>query len=620
MPSASALILGPFPSHIRIRLRAAIPVILQFVLCLLPAAVQAGEIHPALQEELSRLSSTETTTALLILDRQSDIPALDAALRVARATRRERHRRVVVTLQREAQGSQAAVLDELRRLSARGDVRAYTAYWITNLVVVRATRSAIEQLARRPDIAAVEPSFRASPDWAEPNAADLSERDAASLHQGTGSRGIGVSGGLRAINAPSVWYELGINGAGALIAVLDTGVDGYHPALHDRWRGNNGHPWQECWHDVLDLHTTYPNDDASGHGTHVAGTLTGLGAATEDTIGVAWGAQWIAANAIRQGVGPEFDFAIFECLQWFIDPDGNPETIEDVPDVILNAWGVNEYFPGYADCDNRWWAAIDNCEAAGITLIWTAGGDGPEPGSIRSPGDRATTVYSCFSVGSVDAAHHDFPYPVTSFSSRGPSGCDVPAPLRIKPEVVAPGVDIYSSCPGGTYQVWSGSAMASAHAAGVVALIRSADPDLEVDAIKQVLMECARDGGAPGEDNDFGWGTIDAYAAVARVMAASAEESAPSGDSRVLAARPNPFGRGTTLRFRIAMPGPATLAVFDPGGRLVRTILTGSVLAGERVTIWDGRDTSGKLVPPGMYFCRLSSPGDCQVVRILAVR
>jgi subtilisin family serine protease len=596
--------IGSFP-----RLPILLGAVLLFVPHLLPATVQAGEIHPALQAEMSRLSPTESTTALFVLERQADIDALDTALRLGHATRRERHRRVVETLQTVARESQPPFLGELSRRSALGEVATYTPYWITNLVVVRATRAAIEDLARRADIAAVEPGLRAVPDRV----------DRVAALSGGGSRGIGVAGGLRAINAPRVWHELGINGAGALIGVLDTGVDGYHPALQDRWRGNNGHPWQECWHDVVDLHTSYPNDDVSGHGTHVAGTLTGLGVATGDTVGVAWGSQWIAANAIRQGVGPEFNFDVFECLQWFADPDGNANTVDDVPDVLLNAWGVAEYL-GYPDCDNRWWPAIDNCEAAGIVLVWTAGGDGPDPGTVRSPGDRATTVYNCFSVGSVDAAHSAFPYPIAYFSSRGPSGCAVPDPLGIKPEAVAPGVDIYSSYPGGTYQVWSGSAMASAHAAGVVALLRSAEPDIEVNAIKQILMETARDGGAPGEDNSFGWGTIDAYAAAVRLATSSTEGGVPAGTSRHLASWPNPFGRAATLGFRVTTPGPATLAVYDASGRLVRVILAGSVSAGEHTAIWDGRDASGGLVAPGVYFSWLRSPGSCDQTKMLVIR
>ena len=76
------------------------------------------------------------------------------------------------------------------------------------------------------------------------------------------------------IGVRRVWDELGIRGEGALIGSLDTGVDVNHPSLADRWRGNHA-PWQECWFDVVDDVTEYP-EDHDGHGTHCTGTMTGV--------------------------------------------------------------------------------------------------------------------------------------------------------------------------------------------------------------------------------------------------------------------------------------------------------------------------------------------------------
>jgi len=114
------------------------------------------------------------------------------------------------------------------------------------------------------------------------------------------------------------------------------------------------------------------------------------------------------------------------------------------------------------------------------------------------------------------ATAYTWPYPIAYFSSRGPSGCpDVPPENLIKPEVVAPGVDVYSSVPGGSYQGgWDGTSMSGPHVAGTVALMRQANPDLDVDAIKVILMQTSLDEGTVGEDNTYGHGFIDAYAAV----------------------------------------------------------------------------------------------------------
>ena len=130
-----------------------------------------------------------------------------------------------------------------------------------------------------------------------------------------------------------------------------------------------------------------------------------------------------------------------------------------------------------------------------------------------SPASRAASETSSFSVGAVDAQEPVFPYYIANFSSRGPSRCD---DISIKPEVVAPGVAVYSSIPGpgGAYDVLSGTSMAGPHVAGTVALIRQVNPDISPEAVKLLLMQTARDLSGVDEDNTFGHGIIDAYAAV----------------------------------------------------------------------------------------------------------
>jgi hypothetical protein len=371
-----------------------------------------------------------------------------------------------------------------------------------NLVVVSATKAELYRIADRPEVEAIEGNFK--PTLIEPVTGPSDPPIA----------GIGVTNSLRAINADLVWYNLGITGYGRLIGGLDTGVDGDHPALTERWRGN-WHPWQECWRDALGGGTTYPVDN-HGHGTHTMGTMCGLGEATVDTVGVAWEAQWIADNSINQGVGSEFDNDVLDAFQWFADPDGDPGTTDDVPDVVQNSWGIDARFGGdYQDCDYRWQAVIEACEAAGVVVTFSAGNEGPSPQTHRSPANICNSPTVNFSVGAVDAEYYSWPYPICSFSSRGPSDCDG---VTKKPEVVAPGYYVYSCYNNGGYTRMSGTSMAGPHVAGVVALMRQANPNADVQTIKQVLMNTARDEGTTGEDNDYGWGCIDAYEAVLAVM------------------------------------------------------------------------------------------------------
>ena len=402
--------------------------ILVSLLALLAGSAVAGQLTPGLEAYLLDHRDAGSVKALLVLDDQVDVTALDLDLHLQRTTLAERHFRVVTELQEKARITQGPLLAALdARLGA--DVASYKAYWLINAVRVTATEDAIRDLAARDDI-----------DVADVNlVAQLIDPVEKTEVVGK-ARGIGIAPGIAAVGARRVWDELGIRGEGALIGSLDTGVDGNHPALADRWRGNFA-PASEAWLDVIGSNPSFPTD-GNGHGTHTTGTMAGI--AADDTIGIAPASQWIASNAINQGANPGFDQDIIDCFEWFTDPDGNPSTMADVPDVVQNSWGVNENFSGYVDCDSRWWSVIDACEAAGVVVTWSAGNEGPGSQTLRSPADRATTLYNCFSVGSTQ---YYAPYNISGFSSRGPAGPNCgPAENRVKPEISAPGSDIYSAC------------------------------------------------------------------------------------------------------------------------------------------------------------------------------
>ena len=460
----------------------------------------AGAIAPVLESQMQSLDGDDEVKVLVVLRDQADIDTMNRQLHDSRATRQDRHQVVLGALHDAANRSQEALTDHLSARQSDGGIRGYTTHWLVNAVVVVGTVDAIRELALRDDVIAIEPDLKV--ELIEPIRSERTTPPG-------GRRGIGTCPGVEAIKAPYVWREFGIDGTGVVVGSMDTGVDGSHPALAARWRGLFADP-SECWLDNSGQGTPdFPVDNDS-HGTHVMGTLTGL--APDDTIGVAPGALWIAANTIKQEVSSEFDNDVIASLEWFADPDGDPLTTDDVPCVVQNSWGVFEGL-GYPDCFSYWWTAIDNCEAAGVVLTWSAGNEGPAPGSLRSPADRADSPYNAFSVGSTQ---HYEPYEISDFSSRGRSICG--GLYATKPEICAPGSDIYSAQPGGGYQYLDGTSMAGPHVAGVVALMCAANPTLDVETIKQVLMDTAIDKGIAGEDNTYGHGFMDAYAAVGAVM------------------------------------------------------------------------------------------------------
>ena len=469
---------------------------------LLAGTAWAGSIAPGLESQMQSLNGDDEVKVLVVLRDQADIDSMNRQLHDDRAPRQRRHQAVLGALQDAAHRSQGALTEYLQARQRDGGIRGYTPHWLINAVVVVGTVDAIRELALRDDVEAIEPDLKV--ELIEPI------QDEKATPPG-GHRGIGTTPGVEAIQAPRVWEELGIDGTGVVVGIMDTGVDGTHPALSARWRGLFADP-SECWLDNSGQGSPdFPVDyHYLGHGTHVMGTVTGQ--APDDTIGVAPGALWIAANTIDQGVGTEFDNDVIASLEWFADPDGNPSTTDDVPCVVQNSWGVFEIL-GYPDCFTYWWEAIDNCEAAGVVLTWSAGNEGPPAQSLRSPADRADSPYNAFSVGSTQ---NYAPFEISDFSSRGPSACG--GPFAMKPEVCAPGSHIYSAQPGGGYQYLDGTSMAGPHVAGVVALMCAANPDLDVETIKQVLMDTALDLGTPGEDNTYGHGFIDAYEAVLGIL------------------------------------------------------------------------------------------------------
>lgn len=472
------------------------------VVLLLAGTAWAGVIVPGLESQMQSLNGDDEIKVLVVLRDQADIGSMNQQLHDGRATRQLRHESVLGALQAAAGRSQGALMDHLSDLQRDGSIRGYTPHWLVNSIVVVGTVDAIRELALRDDVEAIEPDLKV--ELIEPI---LDEK----ATPPGGHRGIGITPGVVAVGARRVWNELGIDGTGVVVGIMDTGVDGTHPALSARWRGLIADP-SECWLDNSGQgNPSFPVDNHYlGHGTHVMGTVTGL--APDDTIGVAPGALWIASNTINQGVGSEFDNDVIASLEWFADPDGNPLTIDDVPCVVQNSWGT--YGPlGYPECFSYWWDAIDNCEAAGVVLTWSAGNEGSDAQTLRSPADRATSHYNAFSVGSTQ---NYAPYQISDFSSRGPSGCG--GEFAMKPEICAPGSSIYSAQPGGGYQYLDGTSMAGPHVAGVVALMCAANPSLDVETIKQVIMDTAIDKGTAGEDNTYGHGFIDAYEAVMGVM------------------------------------------------------------------------------------------------------
>lgn len=308
---------------------------------------------------------------------------------------------------------------------------------------------------------------------------------------------------LEQLNIPQVWAQ-GVTGRGAIVANVDSGVNGEDDTFGERWRGRFAGS-DAGWFAPVSL-TVFPEDDFSigaGHGTSTMGLITG----GDQTYGVAFDATWIAGDAFENGEG--FVSNVIKIFQWLSDPDGDPATRGDVPDVVSNSYGLtNTDDAGQLVCDTIFDDAIDALEAAGPIVLWSAGNEGQQ--GVTSPASRAESRVNAFAVGSVDGGNV-----VAQSSGRGPSACG--GPNATKPEVVARGESVISRGLFNDFRTVSGTSFSTPMVAGVAALMRSKDPNITPEDAKTILLDTAVDLGFPGDDNDTGEGLVDAEAALARV-------------------------------------------------------------------------------------------------------
>ncbi|MHC4220001.1 MAG: S8 family serine peptidase [Planctomycetota bacterium] len=497
------------------------------VICLAGQA-QAGVLAPGLSDVIQHAPPGEVISTLVYLADQVDLAATSQELDGQGATLKTRHEVVVLALQDKALATQGDLATQLAALLAQGRIERYDTFWIGNIIRVDAVAREIELIAQRPDVDRVYINY------------EIETVKPVATRPDQGGVALAVEPGVAAVRAPEVW-ALGITGQTTLVATLDTGVDGTHPALASRWRGNDpayaGHP-EWAWFDPV-TSTTFPTAFGS-HGTHTMGTV--CGGAPGDEVGVAPGAEWIHAAVIDRVDIPTTVADALLAFEWMVDPDGDPGTDFDVPDVCSNSWGLVTSH-GYSPCDQTFWAPLDACEAAGIVILFSAGNEGFS--GLRRPADRATDGYRTCAVAAVDGNVSG--WPIAGFSSRGPTTCTPLGDPAIKPDISAPGVSVRSSIPGGAYGNFDGTSMASPHVNGVVALMREANPDIAVDQVKQIIYDTAFDLGVPGEDNDYGWGMVDAFEAVQQALGSvSLTFTYPDGRPDVF----DPLG-GTTIRVHV---------------------------------------------------------------------
>ncbi|MDG4809305.1 S8 family serine peptidase [Micromonospora sp. WMMD1120] len=263
------------------------------------------------------------------------------------------------------------------------------------------------------------------------------------------------------IGAPTAWAA-GRDGNGVTVAVLDTGVDATHPDLAGRVA------------EARDFSGSGSARDGHGHGTHVAATIAGSGAASDGLRkGVAPGARLLVGKVLDDG-GSGYDSSIIAGMEWAAHSGAK---------VVSMSLGGDP-----TDGTDPMSQAVNDLTAETGALFVVAAGNAGAARTVGSPGAATAAL----TVGAVDRDDN-----LADFSSRGPRVGD----NGLKPEITAPGVGIVAARAAGTtmgtpvgdaYTTASGTSMATPHVSGAAAILAQEHPDWSAGRLKDALVSTSR--------------------------------------------------------------------------------------------------------------------------------
>jgi len=320
--------------------------------------------------------------------------------------------------------------------------------------------------------------------------------------QGRGEPSMSSAG--PAIDLDYVHEDLGYDGTGVTVAVLDTGVNSAHVSLDDMDDiDETDDPKLVTFFDSY-ANSTAPAYDSGEHGTWVSGIATGTGGGNSPHVGSAPGAKLVGVRVGSPGGFPEW--AALRGLEWLIT---NKETYNI--SVAVCSWGITLGGPNDHNGNSAISRTADEVVAAGISVVVSAGNSALSA-TVTSPGDANAVI----TVGSVNDNHI-----ISTFSSEGPT-----TDGRTKPDVCAPGQDITGAWSNSNtgYYTGDGTSASAPIVGGLIALMLEANPFLNPAQVKQILHETSEHNTAISAkyfftpNNGYGWGVVHAPGAVSRAL------------------------------------------------------------------------------------------------------
>jgi len=400
---------------------------------------------------------------------------------------------------------------------------------------------------------------------------------------------------LANISAPGGWAVE--SGSGAIIAVIDTGIDINHPELKDNLWVN---PSPERVYDPDGYAIRYDTygwnfvsdnnnpDDDHGHGTHCAGIAGAEAGSAMEIVGVAWHNKLMAVKVMY----PKGDGASGETDDIAAGIIYAADMGADVISMSIGSEGPSEIIKD----------AVDYAYGKGAVLVAASGNGGVD--QIGDPQVNYPAAYEhVIAVGAADSADER-----PSFSNYGG-----------ELDFTAPGVEIYSTLAGGTYGDMSGTSMACPHAAGLASLVisfwnRGTNPGWTPEQVKNVILTNCDDIGSAGWDRYTGYGRINMQSTLEYV-----DSGLVSIDDEKVLIYPNPFDPAFQ-KAAIVLPKNYNgtirrVKIFSLDGQIVR-----EETASGRSAFWDGRNDSGDVCASGLYFYYLDTTSGSKRGKITLIR
>jgi subtilisin family serine protease len=493
----------------------------------------ADRVHEEIRDTLCKEKIEDKDAAImdvvLYFDQVADLDDV-FPLASSRASKRLQVRNY---LKAHADTVQSCVMDELKRSSSSSSstgVLHFKSFWIANAIEIQS----ISRIGLQTLLKACPPSDTPAPYVVDKNyqrKRQVSREDSSDYNNFEKESSSSLAWNIQKIKADQVWAK-GINGSGITIATLDGGVNYQHVALKYNYRGatvngkNIDYDHDYNWNDWA-YNSPYPSDN-EGHGTNVAGVASGT---QSSGIGVAVGSKWMAGKVFNYA-GYSNDTWIIEAAQWVLCPtpvndfSSDKERCDLGADIVSCSWGD---MTAHSKASEQY---INSWIKAGVLPVYAAGNSGPACSTVVAP----ATISGVIGVGGTDKQDE-----VVSWSSRGPGPSSTNYNTHT-PAIVAPGLSIYGpSCDDtSSYVGFSGTSQACPHVAGVAALVLSAQPELSIDKLTNIILTNAATDTvkepSTGEDicggkewNDFtnggnyiyGSGRLDALAAVNAALAAA---------------------------------------------------------------------------------------------------